>query len=332
MSFDPDCAALVTRLRELNLPRYETMTPVQAREAMAATRRAAAILPPAIAEVRDIVAQTSEGSIRARLYRPGCDAEARPTLVFFHGGGWVLGDLESHDILCRQLAITGESNVIAFDYRLAPVSRFPTAVNDAIAATRWVFENASALRLDPRRIGVGGDSAGGNLAATVAHQHRDEGLRDIAFQLLIYPAVDLSFSFPSHGLNAPGLPVLGSTMLWFRDFYLSSTEEQMDWRASPLFSKSFAGLPPSYVVTAGFDPLSDEGAAYVTKLSDAAVPVFHRHFPGQIHGFMTMGPQFPTTEGALFDIGRWLRAFSSIQVLGATEPSGLFIAASRSAC
>jgi acetyl esterase len=309
MTFDPDCAALVTRLHELNLPRYETMTPLQAREAMAAARASAAIEPPAIAESRDIIAETSEGSLRARLYRPGNDEEPRPTLVFFHGGGWVLGDLDSHDILCRRLSIAGKSNVIAFNYRLAPESKFPAAANDAIAAVEWVFKNALALRLDPRRIGVGGDSAGANLAATAAHQRRDTGAQDIAFQLLIYPAVDMAFSFPSHRLDEPGLPVLGSTMLWFRNFYLNSVDEQKDWRASPLLAKSFLNLPPSYILTAGFDPLADEGAAYVTKLSNAGVPVFHRHFPGQIHGFLTIGPQFPTTEGALFDIGNWIEGF-----------------------
>ena len=309
MPFDPDCAAFVARLRELNLPRYETLTPPEAREAMTAARKAAALAPPAIAEVRDITAETSEGTLRARLYRPVFDTELRSTLVFFHGGGWVLGDLDSHDILCRRLSIVGRANVIAFDYRLAPESKFPAAVNDAIAAMRWVFENASILGLDRGRIGVGGDSAGANLAATVAHQFRDEGRHRITFQLLIYPAVEISFSYPSHGLDEPGLPVLGSTMLWFRDCYLNSRDDEMDWRASPLLARDFSNLPPSYVLTAGFDPLADEGAAYVAKLSKADVPVFHRHFPGQIHGFLTMGPQFPTTEGALFDIGKWIQGF-----------------------
>src|SRR5262249_38728431 len=190
MSFDPDCAALVDRLRELNLPRYETMTPAQAREAMAAARKAAALEPPAIAETQDLVAQTSAGGLPARLYRPSIDAASRPTLVFFHGGGWVLGDLDSHDILCRRVSIAGKANVIAFDYRLAPESKFPAAVDDAIAAVRWVFDNSSALQLDPGRIGVGGDSAGANLAAIATHQCRDEGSSRIAFQLLIYPVVD----------------------------------------------------------------------------------------------------------------------------------------------
>src|SRR6516164_4442945 len=236
MPFDPDCAAFVARLRELNLPRYETLTPPEAREAMTAARKAAALAPPAIAEVRDITAEISEGTLRARLYRPVFDSELRSTLVFFHGGGWVLGDLDSHDILCRRLSIVGRANVIAFDYRLAPESKFPAAVNDAIAAMKWVFENASALRLDPRGIGVGGDSAGATLAATATLQRRDAGSRDIAFQLLIYPAVEMAFSFPSHGLDEPGLPVLGSTMLWFRDLYLNSVDEQKDWRASPLLA------------------------------------------------------------------------------------------------
>jgi acetyl esterase len=309
MPFDPDCAAFVARLRELNLRRYETMTPSRAREAMAAARKAAAVEPLPIPEARDIVAEIAHGSLRARLYRPSIDAESRPTLVFFHGGGWVLGDLDSHDILCRRLSIAGKSNVIAFEYRLAPESKFPAAFNDAVAAVKWVFENASALRLDPLRIGVGGDSAGANLAATAAHQCRDDGSNRIVFQLLIYPAVELTCSYPSYGLDEPGLPVLGSTMLWFRDLYLNSWDDPRDWRASPLLATNFSNLPPSYVLTAGFDPLADEGAAYVERLSEAGVPVFHRHFPGQIHGFLTMGPQFPTTEGAFFDIGKWIQSF-----------------------
>ncbi|WP_439358572.1 alpha/beta hydrolase [Bradyrhizobium sp. DASA03007] len=309
MPFDPDCAAFVARLRELGLPRYETMTPQQAREAMAAARKAAAIVSPAIPEARDIVAQTAEGSLCARIYRPTVDAEPRPTLIFFHGGGWVLGDLDSHDILCRRLSIASKATVIAFDYRLAPENKFPAAVNDAIAAVNWVFENARGLQLDPDRIGVGGDSAGANLAAIVAHHCRNEGSHSIAFQLLIYPAVDMTFSHPSHRLDEAALPVLGSTMVWFREFYLSTESDRKNWRASPLLAGNFSNLPPSYVLTAGFDPLADEGAAYVEKLFEAGVPVFHRHFPGQIHGFLTMGPQFPTTEGAVFDIGKWMQTF-----------------------
>jgi acetyl esterase len=309
MPFDPDCAAFVARLRELNLPRYETLTPPEAREAMTAARKVAAVVPPPVAEVRDITVETSEGSLRARLYRPATDAALRPALVFFHGGGWVLGDLDSHDILCRRLSIAGNSNIIAFDYRLAPERKFPAAVDDAIAATEWVFENTSTLQFDSDRIGVGGDSAGANLAATVTHHFRDEVAQRIAFQLLIYPVVDSTFSYPSHALDEPGLPVLGSTMLWFRDFYLNSKDDQKDWRASPLLAKNFFNLPPSYVLTAGYDPLADEGTAYVARLSEAGVPVFHRHFPGQIHGFLTMGAQFPTTECALFDIGKWIQSF-----------------------
>ena len=219
----------------------------------------------------------------------------------------MLGDLESHDILCRRLSLASKSNVIAFDYRLAPESKFPGAVEDAMAAVRWVFENASALQLDPDRIGVGGDSAGANLAATAAHQCRDEESHKVAFQLLIYPAVEMGFSYPSHRLDEVGLPVLGSTMLWFRNLYLNSVDEQKDWRA--LLAANFSSLPPAYVLTAGFDPLADKGAAYVSRLFDAGVPVFHRHFPGQIHGFLTIGAHFPTTEGALFDIGTWIQSF-----------------------
>jgi acetyl esterase len=307
MPLDADSAALLYRLAELGLPRYETLTPDQARSAMAAARRAAAIELPSVGEIRDLEIPAAHGKIPARLYRPLDASGPLPGLVFFHGGGWVLGDLESHDILCRRLANAGECAVLAVDYRLAPEHRFPSAVEDAINSTRWVFANARTLEIDPDRIAVGGDSAGANLAAVLCHVTRDEGKPRIRLQLLIYPVVELAFTHPSHQLKEDHLPVLGDTMIWFREHYLSEPKQQQDWRASPLLAKSFSALPPAYVLTAGYDPLSDEGVAYAGKLEQAGVKVTRRHFPGQIHGFLTMGVGFPTTELAISEIGQALK-------------------------
>lgn len=307
MPLDVDSAALIAKLAELELPRYETLTPDQARSAMAAARRAAAVEPPSVGDVRDLEIPAAHGKIPARLYRP-LEARGRvPGLVFFHGGGWVLGDLESHDILCRRLANAGECAVLAVDYRLAPEHKFPSAVEDAIAAIQWVFANPQTLEIDSDRIAVGGDSAGANLATVVCHMARDEGKLRIGLQLLIYPVVELAFTHPSHRLKQDHLPVLGETMIWFREHYLSEPKQQQDWRASPLLAKSFAALPPAYVLTAGYDPLSDEGAAYANRLEQAGVQVTRRHFPGQIHGFLTMGVGFPTTKLAISEIGQALK-------------------------
>jgi acetyl esterase len=224
MALDPDSAAFVTRLRELDLPRYETLSPEQARAAMAAARQAAAVQPPPIGETRDIEIPAGEGKVGARLYRPVSAKGALPGLIFFHGGGWVLGDLESHDILCRRLSNAGECAVLAVDYRLAPENKFPAAVDDAIAATRWAFANAATLGVDQAKIAVGGDSAGANLAAVVALVALDEGAPRICFQVLIYPVVELAFTHPSHKLDEDALPVLGETMVWFRDHYLQDPD------------------------------------------------------------------------------------------------------------
>lgn len=307
LALDPDSAALVAKLAQLQLPRYETLSPAQARAAMAGARQAAAVVPPEVGDIRDIQVPTSMGIINARLYRPIGSSGTLPGLIFFHGGGWVLGDLESHDILCRRFANAGRCGVIAIDYRLAPEHKFPAAVEDALAATAWVLDHASDLGLDPKAIMIGGDSAGGNLAAVVALEARDRGQSEFGLQLLIYPVTDMDFGHPSHRLDVADLPVLGSTMVWFRDHYLSNPAQHVDWRASPLRAKRFADLPPAYILTAGYDPLRDEGADYAARLVSAGVPVTHRHFEGQLHGFLTMGPNFPTTETAIAEIGTAIR-------------------------
>lgn len=226
------------------------------------------------------------GPVAARIYTPSAAREGRaPGLVWFHGGGFVLGSLESHEGVCRALASRSGVIVVAVDYRLAPEHRFPAGIDDAIAATRWVLENAASLGIDPSRVAVGGDSAGGNFAALVAVALRGER-RAPAFQLLIYPATDLTRALPSHRFFREGFMLPESTILWFKDHYLPDPSLESDPRASPLFVKDLSGLPPALMITAGFDPLRDEGNAYAKRLQDAGVKVENVCAEGAMHGFL----------------------------------------------
>lgn len=315
MTMDPDCAALVTRLRERGIPGYETMTPDQARRAMEAARQAAQLPPLDIAETQDIAISLEDRTIALRLYRPRKDDPASSAMVFFHGGGWVLGDLESHDRLCRQLSNASGVTIVSVAYRLAPEHKFPAAVDDAITAVNWVVENAAALKIDACRIGVAGDSAGGNIAAVMAHLSRDGMLPPLAFQLLFYPVVDLVSISEARDSEHPGTPVTGRALLWFRDHYLDGPAAQDNWRASPLHASRFDGLPPAYIVTAGFDPACEGGAAYAAQLRESSSLVTHRHFPGQIHAFLTIGPFFAATSNVMDDVARFVNDASERVVL-----------------
>jgi acetyl esterase len=230
-----------------------------------------------------------------------------PALVFFHGGGWVIGNLDSHDVVCRTLAHAGELIVISVDYRLAPEHKFPAAVEDAVTATQWIADNAGALSIDAARLSVGGDSAGGNLAAVVAISARDGNGPALAAQVLIYPATDFAMAHPSHSEPETSVLLTHSVIRWFRDHYLTGAADIHDWRASPAKAETLVGLPPAYVLTAGADPLRDEGDDYARRLQEAGVPVTHRSFPGQFHGFFTMGKLLQQANVAATDIGAWLK-------------------------
>jgi acetyl esterase len=228
------------------------------------------------------------GERRARVYRPlAAPAREAPALVWFHGGGFVFGSIESHDGICRGLASQSGAVVISVDYRLAPEHPFPAAVDDATAATKWILSNAGSLGLDPRAIAVGGDSAGGNLAAVVSLALRGSALVP-AFQLLVYPATDFTRSEPSHKLFGSGLVLTTESMDWFVENYLPSASTHRDPRASPLFARDLTGLPPAFVLTAGFDPLRDEGRAYADRLREAGVVVEYVCAEGAVHGFANM--------------------------------------------
>jgi acetyl esterase len=303
---DKEAEAYLALVKAANRPDYATMTPEAARKLYKDSRGAVTPEPPEMSEVDNIAAPGPHGPIPLRYYRPaGVDKkEVLPVLVYYHGGGWVLGDLDTHDVVCRILSTEARCAVIAVDYRMGPECKFPMAVDDAYAAAKWVADEAKPLRVDADRLAVGGDSAGGNLAAVVCLMARGlENVPKIAYQLLIYPATDMHMKTASHTKFAEGHLLTRASMDWFQQHYLNGPEDQDDWRASPLHAKSLQGLPPAYVLVAGHDPLRDEGEAYAMALKKAGVPVVFREFAGQIHGFVTLGKVMPQAGQALAEMG-----------------------------
>ena len=290
MPLDPAAQQVLTMIEEAGLPPFEEQTPEGAR-AMSAAMREMAAPGPELAAVED---RQIEG-VPVRVYRP-TTASDLPVLVFLHGGGWVIGDLDSHDPVARELAGQAGVIVVSVDYRLAPEHKYPAAVDDSVAVTRWVLDHAGELGGDPARVAVGGDSAGGNLAAIVAHELRGR----LAFQLLVYPAVEMTMSFPSIEENGEGYFLTKGAMEWFVGHYLDGTgADRHGPRLSPLKNTDWSGLPPALVITAEFDPLRDEGEAYAAKLAAEGVPTTLHRYDGQIHGFFSLGALVPDGKAAV---------------------------------
>jgi acetyl esterase len=309
---DADAAAVYQAFQEAGRPAYETLTAAEAREFYLAARVVTNPEPPELQSVQPLSIPAAHGAIPARLYTPKTlrkTSGLAPCLVFFHGGGWVIGNLETHDVVCRKLAQEGELIVISVDYRLAPEHKFPAAVDDAITSTEWIAANAGKLGIDASRLTVGGDSAGGNLAAVVSLAAREANGPKIAGQVLIYPATDFSRKHPSHREPETSILLTHSVVGWFMNHYMGDADIN-NWRASPARVSSLAGLPPAYVLTAGADPLRDEGDEYAKRLREAGVPVTYRHFPGQFHGFFTMGKLLQQANLAASAIGVWLKALN----------------------
>lgn len=287
------------------LPLYHTVSPFTARRIYRDTR--AALAPkqrPELPEVRLLIAN----GIPIRAYRPVV-GETLPALVFFHGGGWTIGDLDTHDVLCRQLAAGARCAVFSVEYRKGPESPFPAAVDDSLAATKYIVENSKALNVDPARVAVGGDSAGGNLSAVVALSMKGK----LAFQLLIYPATDQRGGHPSHQRNGQGYLLTRDSMDYFRKCYLPQQKDWTDWRASPLLAPSLQGAAPAFVLTAGFDPLVDEGREYAERLKAEGVEVEYRNYADMVHGFILFGGVVDTANTAVSDCCAALRrAFQKV--------------------
>jgi acetyl esterase/lipase len=305
----PEVQLTLSLLERTSEPRPETLSPAEARQVR---RRLAAVYgskPVEVGVVRELEIDAGVPPLRARHYAPSEPAGPHPLLVYYHGGGFTYGDLDTHDGICRMLCRHAGAHILAVDYRLAPEHPFPAAVEDARAALRWAYVHASQLGADPDRIGVGGDSAGGNLAAVVSQLAAQDGGPALVLQLLIYPATDFTIRRRSRELFGEGFLLSNAEMDWFETNYLGAARAQAsDPRASPLLAEDLSGLAPAFVVTAAFDPLRDEGEEYANALRDAGTPATLRRFPGFTHAFIGAAGVSRTCRDALVEIAGATRA------------------------
>ncbi|MEY2436911.1 MAG: acetyl esterase [Acidimicrobiaceae bacterium] len=308
MPLDPNLKTMLDSLADVGGP---AMTEVSADEARAMYKLMSSIAgePEDVDAVESRSVPGPDGDIPVRVYRPAAAplGDPRPILVWYHGGGWVIGDLDTADVTCRSLANATGAIVVSVDYRLAPEHRFPAAVDDCVAALEWVIAHGDELGGDPSRIAVGGDSAGGNLAAVVSLDARDKGIA-LRHQLLVYPVTDATLSQPSMEENAEGYLLTKESMVWFVDHYLGAQGDPKDPRLSPLHADELAGVAPATVFTAEFDPLRDEGEAYAERLREADVPVELTRFDGMVHSFFALGVVTPVAGEAMALAAQRLRA------------------------
>ncbi len=290
MALDPQAQAILDAVRKAALPELWQLTPGQAREQYALRVRRLDVRDEPIHSAETLRIDVADRALRIRVYRPRelMIGEQLPVLVWYHGGGFVIGDLDTHDSACRRLSRLGQCLVVAVEYRLAPEHRFPAAVDDAMAALRWVALHGSRIGADPARIAVGGDSAGGNLAAVCALLARDEGFPSLALQLLIYPATAPEPETASHRAFAEGHLLTRTTITWFYKQYLRSSKDTQDFRFAPLVAQDLSRLAPAFVLVAGYDPLRDEGVRYAARLIEAGNRVTLVNYEGMIHGFFIM--------------------------------------------
>jgi acetyl esterase len=287
-TLDPQLQLLLRLLAAAGLPRLESLAAADARKLFAGSATLFQQAPAPMARILNRTIPAPHGELPVRIYVPRAGTSPHPVLVYYHGGGWTIGDLDVYDNVARAFADRGECVVVSVDYRMGPEDGFPASIDDAIAAFEWVAAHAAEIGGDPSRLAVGGDSAGGNLSAAVAQQTVAKGARAPDFQLLIYPVTDLADELESYTTFADGFYLTRSLMRWFKGNYCSTDDQKLDPRASPLRAASLAGLPPAFLMTAGYDPLRDEGKAYAQRLLDAGVDVEYRNYDSLIHGFISM--------------------------------------------
>jgi acetyl esterase len=304
MPVDPQVRMILDQMEAQGAPPISELTPAEARAAMA-NLAALGKYPDERAPTEDRTIPGPGGGIPVRIYRPNSDIPL-PVVVFMHGGGWVIGNVDTHDSVCQQLATSVPAVVVSVDYRLAPEYPYPAAVEDCMAATNWVHEHAEELGADGDRLAVAGDSAGGNLAAVVSIKARDAGGPPISFQVLVYPATDLTRASPSHAANGQGYLLTKESMDWFIGHYAPGSELKNP-DVSPLFADSLAGLPPALVITAEFDPLRDEGEAYADRLRESGVEARTSRYDGMIHAFFGMDLLLPQAAEAIQEASTSLR-------------------------
>jgi len=289
MALDPESQRLLDLMAAANRPAWNSLSPQAARDLYLSLRPAAQGPRPADVKVVDRTIRGPAGDLAVRIYRPASAAADTklPALLYAHGGGWVFGNLDSHDVLCAQLAIEAGIVVFHVDYRLAPEARFPAAFDDVVAALEWLAANGASVGVDPTRLAIGGDSAGGNLAAAVSIWARDQGGPKLLMQLLAYPVTDAVARADSYRRYEDGYGLNAATMEWFFDHYMPDKAARGDWRLSPIRAASLAGLPPALVLTAGYDPLRDEGRAYAARLHREGTQADLVEFGGMLHGFLS---------------------------------------------
>ncbi len=303
----PEVRKLLEEGEAQGAPAIETLSPAEARLTALEAIKAVAGEPEEVGSVENFTIPHTQRPVPVRIYTP---AGAGPfaCLVYFHGGGWVVCDLNTHDVVCRAIANRAGAVVVAVDYALSPENKFPAAVDDCYAATQWVAANAARLRVDPRRIAVGGDSAGGNLSTVMCLKSRDEGGPPLALQVLVYPVTNLaSFDTPSYREFGEGYYLTRAEMEWFRGHYLARPEDAQHPYASPLLAPDLRGLPPALVITAECDPLRDEGEAYARRMADAGVAVTCTRYAGMIHPFFSLGGVFNQGRRAVEQVAAAVR-------------------------
>jgi acetyl esterase len=306
MALDPQLKTLLDQIASLGGPPIQELGVTQARALLEGF--AAAGGPRAeVTRVEDRTFAGPAGDVPVRIYRPTDAAGPQPVLVWFHGGGWVLGSITGSDLTCRELAVQAGVVVVSVGYRLAPEHPYPSGLDDCLAALVWVAAAAGELGVDPTRVAVGGDSAGGNLAAVVARAARDAGGPVVRFQLLVYPITDALMSYPSVRDNGQGYMLTDDSMKWFIELYLGDDGDPKDPRVSPIYADDLSGLPPALVITAEFDPLRDEGEAYGTRLQQARVATKVSRYDGMIHGFFSMGAMVEAARPATAEAADALR-------------------------
>jgi acetyl esterase len=299
MPLDPLVKAFLDRAAAIPRPKAWEVPPAIARQSFTAMMQMAAAKDVAVGRVENFMIPGPGGEIRARCYAPVAASGPLPTLIYFHGGGFVAGSLESHDGLCRLFAVEGGFKVISVDYRLAPEHPYPAAVDDAWAATQWIEANAAELGVDAGRIAVGGDSAGGMLAAIVTQLAREKGGLKIAYQLLLFPNTQIGGETSSLREFGVGYFLERRAIDYFNSLYLTPQADKNSAKVSPLRARDFAGLPPAYIMLAGYDPLHDEGLAYAEKLRAAGVKVTVEDYAGLVHGFIYLQTVLPQAHDAV---------------------------------
>jgi len=299
MKLDPQAKQVLDMAIEANIAPLDAMSAAAAKASYEQRAQKLCLKNIPVGATRDLSVPGPNGDIPVRIYTPASHAQNIPVVVFYHGGGWVVGSLDSHDALCRQISNQGNFLVVSVDYRMGPEAPFPAAPTDCFAAYQWVLANIEDHGGNRKQIAVAGDSAGGNLSAVVCLMARDEAVQPPCFQWLIYPATNMTMNTPSHSQFAEGYFLTSNLMDWFQSHYLPSAADKNDWRASPLLAKSLAGLPPALIQTAGFDPLKSEGVAYADRLTEQSGHVIHTDYSGMIHGFINLGDAIDTAKIAI---------------------------------